>query len=175
MVGDFWSVPGVRSESGKAGCGVVRLCVFGEGIGMKALSVRQPWAWLIVNGFKDIENRTWRRHRVPAECAIHASMRFDREGYEFVKERFPDLPLPEPEEFERGGIVGVVECVECVEESDSPWFLGPFGYLLADPRPCVMIPSLGQLGFFEVGGVDFDFVDQAANPALVFRGGSGCD
>ena len=23
------------------------------------LSIRQPWAWLIVNGYKDIENRTW--------------------------------------------------------------------------------------------------------------------
>jgi len=24
-----------------------------------ALSVRQPWAWLIVNGWKNIENREW--------------------------------------------------------------------------------------------------------------------
>jgi hypothetical protein len=24
-----------------------------------ALSIRQPWAWLIVNGFKDLENRSW--------------------------------------------------------------------------------------------------------------------
>ena len=27
---------------------------------MKILSVRQPWAWLIVAGHKDIENRKWR-------------------------------------------------------------------------------------------------------------------
>jgi hypothetical protein len=27
---------------------------------MKALSIKQPWAWLIVNGHKDIENRDWR-------------------------------------------------------------------------------------------------------------------
>ena len=26
---------------------------------MKVIVVRQPWAWLIVNGFKDIENRSW--------------------------------------------------------------------------------------------------------------------
>lgn len=26
------------------------------------LSIRQPWAWLIVNGYKDIENRTWPTH-----------------------------------------------------------------------------------------------------------------
>jgi hypothetical protein len=31
-----------------------------EGAGMKVLVVRQPWAWLIVNGFKDIENRSWK-------------------------------------------------------------------------------------------------------------------
>jgi len=23
------------------------------------LSIRQPWAWLITHGHKDIENRTW--------------------------------------------------------------------------------------------------------------------
>jgi hypothetical protein len=27
--------------------------------GMKVIVIRQPWAWLIVNGFKDIENRSW--------------------------------------------------------------------------------------------------------------------
>ena len=26
---------------------------------MKVIVIRQPWAWLIVNGFKDIENRSW--------------------------------------------------------------------------------------------------------------------
>jgi hypothetical protein len=26
---------------------------------LKAISIRQPWAWLIVNGYKDIENRIW--------------------------------------------------------------------------------------------------------------------
>lgn len=26
---------------------------------MLALSIRQPWAWLIINGGKDIENRDW--------------------------------------------------------------------------------------------------------------------
>ena len=26
---------------------------------MRVISIRQPWAWLIVNGYKDVENRTW--------------------------------------------------------------------------------------------------------------------
>jgi len=34
---------------------------------MKALSIRQPWAWLIVDGYKDIENSTWHtNYRGPA-------------------------------------------------------------------------------------------------------------
>ncbi len=39
---------------------------------LRVLSLRQPWAWLIVNGYKDIENRSWRtNHRGP--LLIHAS------------------------------------------------------------------------------------------------------
>ena len=26
---------------------------------MKCLSIQQPWAWAVVNGWKPIENRTW--------------------------------------------------------------------------------------------------------------------
>jgi len=26
---------------------------------VKCLSIRQPWAWLIIHGGKDVENRTW--------------------------------------------------------------------------------------------------------------------
>jgi len=39
---------------------------------LTCLSVRQPWAWLIVNGHKDVENRTWStQHR--GDILIHAS------------------------------------------------------------------------------------------------------
>mgnify|MGYP003823114459 CR=1 FL=1 len=29
------------------------------GISRIAVSVQQPWAWFIVNGFKKVENRIW--------------------------------------------------------------------------------------------------------------------
>ena len=44
---------------------------------MKALSIKQPWAWLIVNGFKDIENRTWRT-KIRGEFLIHAGIEADK-------------------------------------------------------------------------------------------------
>lgn len=33
---------------------------------MKALSFKQPWAWLICAGYKDVENRDWFIGRKPA-------------------------------------------------------------------------------------------------------------
>ena len=116
---------------------------------MKALSVRQPWAWLIVNGHKDIENRTWRTNfRGPV--LIHASLKMDRGGYEFVRYRFPDIPLPSLTALERGGIVGQATIRDCVDRYRSPWFAGPYGFVLADAKPLPFRRVGGKLGFFEV-------------------------
>jgi len=47
---------------------------------MKALSVRQPWAWLIAHGLKPVENREWETHyRGPV--LIHASKTFSEEDF----------------------------------------------------------------------------------------------
>jgi hypothetical protein len=52
---------------------------------MKVLVVQQPWAWLIVNKHKDIENRTWKtKHRGP--LLIQASAAAIEGGYGGVPE-----------------------------------------------------------------------------------------
>ena len=52
-----------------------------RGTCMKVIVIRQPWAWLIVNGIKDIENRSWRtRYRGP--LLIQASARKPAAGME---------------------------------------------------------------------------------------------
>jgi hypothetical protein len=51
------------------------------GPGMKALSIRQPWAWLIVKGYKDIENRTWAT-KLRGRVFVHASKGMTRAEYE---------------------------------------------------------------------------------------------
>ncbi len=50
---------------------------------MKALSIRQPWAWLIANGYKDIENRSWRTN-FRGEFLIHAGKKFDSAGWRWA-------------------------------------------------------------------------------------------
>jgi hypothetical protein len=44
---------------------------------MSALTIRQPYAWLIVNGYKDIENRSWKPSaaRIGQRFWVHASRR----------------------------------------------------------------------------------------------------
>jgi hypothetical protein len=116
---------------------------------MKALSIQQPWAWLIVHGYKDIENRK-RKTNIRGEIKIHAGKTFDRDGYEYVKRAFPNIEMPKPEEFSKGGIVGRAKIVDCVNDSDSPWFFGPIGFVISEAKPEFFVPYRGQLGFFTV-------------------------
>lgn len=122
---------------------------------MKALSIRQPWAWLIAYGLKDIENRTWPTH-FRGRFLIHASRgmtRAEYDGARFFAHRIrPHMMFPDLTAFERGGIVGEAELVDCVTDSGSPWFCGPIGFVLRNAKPLPFRPYTGALGFFEVEG-----------------------
>ena len=120
---------------------------------MKALSIRQPWAWLILNAGKDIENRDWPTP-YRGRFLIHASKGMTHDEYwngaETLLDIRKDMLLPPFSELQRGGIVGSVSLVDCVRRSESPWFFGEYGFLLRDPAPVPFRPFKGMLGFFEV-------------------------
>ncbi|MCC7082192.1 MAG: ASCH domain-containing protein [Burkholderiales bacterium] len=121
---------------------------------MLALSVRQPWAWLIIHAGKPIENRDWYT-RVRGRVLIHASKGMTRDEYDdacaFAHHCGVNTNLiPLPAELQRGGIIGSVEIIDCVTVHSSPWFVGFHGFVLRDPRPLPFRPYKGQLGFFEV-------------------------
>jgi len=46
---------------------------------MKALTLKQPWAWAVAHAGKDVENRTWKPHNylIGQRIAIHSGMSFD--------------------------------------------------------------------------------------------------
>lgn len=113
----------------------------------RALSIQQPWAWLITMGHKPVENRDWPT-RVRGVIGIHAGQKFDHEGYAWVRRTFPHLVMPAPEAFERGGIVGRAIITDCVEQMDSPWFFGAYGFVLERGCPLPFQACRGQLGFF---------------------------
>lgn len=121
-----------------------------------AISIRQPWAWLILNAGKDIENRDWKTE-FRGNCLIHASKSGTRSDYndaiDFLVDRGLDrlqYDLPALEHLEKGGIVGSVEIVGCTDNSESPWFVGEYGFVLRNPKPLPFVPCKGRLGFFNV-------------------------
>lgn len=117
---------------------------------MKTLSIRQPWAWLIVNGHKDIENRSWPT-RMRGPVLIHASKGMTRAEYDEARDLAAQLgiEIPEPDKLERGGIVGKAVITDCVSDSDSTWFFGRHGFVLSNAKPLPFTPLLGKLGFFD--------------------------
>src|SRR5262245_43664932 len=118
---------------------------------MYALSIRQPWASLIVAGIKDVENRTWRMaYRGP--LLIHASQRDAVLAPEMRRALLGRLNVARLDDLPHGGIIGRARVVDCVDSSPSPWFLGPWGILLADARPLRFKPCTGRLFLFQIGG-----------------------
>jgi len=125
---------------------------------MKALSIRQPWAWLIVNGHKDIENRTWPT-RFRGRVLIHAGKGMTRAEFEdaahFMAMISPidPLPLGDMANAARGGIVGVATITGCIPGTQkvSPWHMADqFGFQIVDARPLPFLQCKGALGFFDV-------------------------
>lgn len=114
-----------------------------------ALSVRQPWGHRILFEGKDIENRD-RRTKVRGTIFVHSALTIEDDGQELAER----LRLPV------GGLIGTVDIVDCVSESDSEWFYGPYGYVLANPRPMPFVQCRGMPGFFRPD-VDWDSVRAA--------------
>ena len=119
---------------------------------MLALSVKQPWAWCIIHGTKDIENRSWLPGRAAGErIAIHASRRPDHDAYRWLSRS--GVIVPALDDLELGAIIGTVRVTGYTESSESFWFTGPVGWLLEDPVPCSPVPLSGRLGLWETSAL----------------------
>ncbi len=125
---------------------------------MRALSLRQPWASLVVAGLKDVENRRWRTtYRGP--ILIHAA-RTEESGaalaplpegaLRWLRERAENGTLP------RGALLGHVRLIDIVQDADafSPWAMPGaeiwhwlLAHAVAFPEP---VPWRGLPGLFEV-------------------------
>jgi hypothetical protein len=116
------------------------------------LSVRQPHAWAICSGHKDVENRTWRfPYEMPCTIGIQAGVRIDPDGLDAEADVPDDLPLGYAQ-----GLVDVVldhDASECLQPDGSlcsPWAVrGHRHWVLAHPRTLHHpIPCRGLLKLF---------------------------
>lgn len=109
---------------------------------MRVLTVRQPWAWLIINSTKLTENRSWRtNYRGPV--LIHAGKQLDPRGFSYAA----SLGIDVPDDLPRGVILGHVQLVDVVRDSDSIWAEpGCFHWVLENPVSIEPIPYRGGQG-----------------------------
>lgn len=97
---------------------------------MKAISVKQPWASLIISGIKDIENRKWKTN-YRGRVLIHASNSTDLDNLPldsiFTPEQILELKQHYSENvlssfiYPHGLIIGSVEIIDCVTNHTSIW------------------------------------------------------
>lgn len=121
---------------------------------MKALTIRQPWAWAIIHAGKDVENRPRRSH-YRGWVAVHAGKGMTKgewsDACAFIHSQvnslivIPDYGSPD---FVRGAIIGIMKIVDCVADRESPWFVGQYGLVIGAVRALNPIPCGGQLGLW---------------------------
>lgn len=113
----------------------------------KALTVRQPWAHLIMAGIKTIENRTWQTN-YRGILYIHAGSRMHETPIAEINRRH-NLSI-EVDQLQFGAIIGRVELVDIVSRSNDPYFQGPYGWVFENPEPLEPIPLGGKMGLFDL-------------------------
>jgi hypothetical protein len=115
------------------------------------LSVKQPWAWLLTHGYKDVENRTW-TVGYRGELWIHAGKAVDATAYESLVKAFPNIPLPPLADLPRMGLVGTVQLVKIVADSTSVWAMkGCNHWLVEHGTETTFEPMPGRQGLFHAG------------------------
>lgn len=113
------------------------------------LSVRQPWAWLIVNGIKDVENRT-RHTAYTGDVWIQAGDRIEREMIAVLR----GFGYCIPDRLQTGGIVGRTRIISSDNSSRSEWYNGKDKAWILDTsasRPVPFQKCRGFLGLFPAG------------------------
>ena len=72
---------------------------------MKVLTIKEPWASLIINGYKEYEFRSWKT-KYRGKILIHAGMSVEKDA----RERFKEYNL----EYYKGAIIGEATITDCI-------------------------------------------------------------
>lgn len=110
-----------------------------------AITLRQPWATLIFERGKDIENRTWlpdSRLKPGDRIWIHAGNAVDSKICEYAKIDPTDVP--------RGLLLGHVQYDGTCTSSNSVWWEGPIGWMISDPVRIKPVPCKGLQKIWKV-------------------------
>ena len=119
---------------------------------VKALSIKQPFAFLIAHGIKTIENRNSLKN-FRGHFLIHAGAKFDDHWRDKIKysgiiKMIEVLMERNADKLKCGGIIGHAEITDCLQKCESVWFTGKNGFVVERPKPIPFVKCKGQLSFF---------------------------
>lgn len=121
---------------------------------IKALTLHRPWDWAIINAGKDVENRDWPCYLKPGDyIALHAGKTFDHAGYRFIADMCAEVRAPWPptdEQHRAGFIYGIAQFGGNVQDSDSPWFFGDYGWILKNVVAIEPVACRGAQKLFDL-------------------------
>lgn len=125
---------------------------------MKVITIKQPWATIIAEGYKDYEFRTWKT-KYRGDVLIHAGKSID----EHAMKKFEYLNL----EYPIGCIIAKATISDCVSVDDKlrnelkkkdpvvysaeinyPYWSG-YGFKLENIKKIKPIPAKGSLGLWD--------------------------
>ncbi|MFV0536795.1 MAG: ASCH domain-containing protein [Dysgonomonas sp.] len=109
----------------------------------KAITIKQPYPYLICTGIKDIENRTWKT-KYRGRVYIHASANYDNRHRNmaqlFTRHQWKALEgtgmhiMIATNSFDRSSIIGYVDIIDCIQNSTSIWALPDhYNWILSNP------------------------------------------
>lgn len=130
---------------------------------MRAMTVYQPWAALLVTGAKRYETRP-KPTKITGYVAIHASKKpMDHRVLPRVADALVVKGIRDHEDLHTGAIVGLVEIVQCLptatwrrqvsdqEVAFGNWGDGRYAYQLARPVRLVQpVPAIGKQGWWNL-------------------------
>lgn len=119
---------------------------------VKTLTIRQPWAWLIVNGLKDVENRSWStRYRGPLVIQSAARIGNRSEFFALCRDIERETGKRLPADFTLGSTEGIVTLSDIITNSRSIWaYDGDYHWILTNPIRLPNISISGKLGLWDL-------------------------
>lgn len=118
---------------------------------IRALTLHRPWSYAIAYLGKDSENRSW-KCPLPRDSyvAIHNGKVWNEDAAAFIRKILPKAYLPKEENDPKGAIIAVARYVGHFDpsESQSPWYMGGYGWKLQEVVAIAPVACGGSQGLW---------------------------
>lgn len=126
---------------------------------MRAITLYQPWGWLMLYGPKRIENRDWKPPPfiIGQRVLVHQGKKWNDEGASYIRSVLPEFAVEMPPLARAVGVLGSFRIdgyLDRLRGDKAPadqavWYFGDYGWLTSEPEVLTQpVPWRGALGLW---------------------------